>query len=307
LNEPADFVYTDREALGALADAIVRLRQPLLLGRMPEDSPTIEALRTASRGRAIVVVRPQASCPFITLDESWQSPEGHLSSRRRSDYRRAKRRAERDGEVRAEVLAPASDQLDELLKIAYDIEARSWKGEAGTALACDPLRGGHLRRFADWAAKAGTLRIGLLWIGHQPVAMQIATEEAGRWWLLKIGFDPAWADCSPGTLLLGETIRHAVRQKLSAYEFLGTVEPWTQVWTQEEHRCVSLRLYPFGLRGAAAFAADTVTVARRRSTAALQRWRGRFRGAAARADGDASPPASSETTAADADERPTSG
>ena len=80
--------------------------------------------------------------------------------------------------------------------------------------------------------------------------MQIATEEAGRWWLLKIGFDPAWADCSPGTLLLSETVRYAARQRLKTYEFLGTVEPWTQIWTQNERRCVSVRVYPQSIRGA---------------------------------------------------------
>jgi CelD/BcsL family acetyltransferase involved in cellulose biosynthesis len=264
LNEPADFVFTDRASLDALIEGLLWLRRPLLLGRLPAKSPTIDAVRRACRGRAVVVVRPQASCPFIPLDESWLTPESHLSSRRRSDYRRALRRAERHGDVRAEVLIPDPEHLDGLLQIAFDIEARSWKGTAGTALACDPLRGGHLRQFADWASRAGTLRIALLWIGREPIAMQIATEEAGRWWLLKIGFDPAWSDCSPGTLLLAETLRHAVRQQLTSYEFLGTVENWTQVWTDHEHECVSVRVYPFGLRGAAALAADAFEIARRR-------------------------------------------
>jgi len=273
LNEPADFVFTDRASFDALVDGMLRLRRPLLLGRLPAQSPTIEALRRACRGRAVVVVRPQASCPFIPLDESWLTPENHLSSRRRSDFRRALRRAERHGDVRAEVLTPAPEHLDGLLQIAFDIEARSWKGAAGTALACDPLRGGHLRQFAHWASRAGTLRIALLWIGREPIAMQIATEEAGRWWLLKIGFDPAWSDCSPGTLLLAETLRHAVRQQLTSYEFLGTVENWTQVWTDHEHECVSVRVYPFNLNGAALLATDAFAIARRRiSQSRLCHW-----------------------------------
>jgi CelD/BcsL family acetyltransferase involved in cellulose biosynthesis len=265
LNEPADFIYTDREALLALIESLVRLRQPLLLNRIPADSPTIAMLQDAAHGRAIVAIRPQASCPFIPLDESWSVPESHFSSRRRSDYRRALRRAERHGDVRAEVISPTPANLDSLLQTAYEIEARSWKGAAGTALACDPLRGGHLRQFAAWAAKSGTLRIALLWIGRQPVAMQIATEESGRWWLLKIGFDPAWSDCSPGNLLLAETVRHAVRQQLITYEFLGTAESWTHVWTARERQCVSVRVYPFGLRGAAVLAADALRIAGQRA------------------------------------------
>ena len=78
--------------------------------------------------------------------------------------------------------------------------------------------------------------------------MQVAVEQAGRWWLLKIGFDPAWSQCSPGILLLAETLRYAAAAGLAGYEFLGTVEPWTQVWTQAERQCVALRIYPRGLR-----------------------------------------------------------
>jgi CelD/BcsL family acetyltransferase involved in cellulose biosynthesis len=280
LNEPADFVYADRNALAALVEGILRSRRPLLLNRIPAHSPTIEALRRAARGRAVVAVRPQASCPFIPLDETWSTPESHFSSRRRSDFRRAMRRAERHGTVRGEVIVPTIENLDRLLKIAFDIEARSWKGAAGTALACDPIRGNHLRQFAHWATKAGTLRIALLWIGREPVAMQIATEESGRWWLLKIGFDPAWSDCSAGNLLLGETVRYAVRQQLATYEFLGTAETWTKVWTPHERQCVSVRVYPFGLRGAAVLAADAVQIALRHLADRRKSWRERRRGPA---------------------------
>ncbi len=256
LNEPADFIYSDQDALAALIKRVVRLNRPLLLGRLSANSPTIDLLRIACRGRALVVVRPQASCPFVPLDESWLEPESHLSSGRRSDFRRAQRRAEKRGEVRSEIYAPQPDEVDELLTTAFEIEARSWKGAAGTALASDALRGGHLRRFAHWASRAGTLRIALLTIGDQPAAMQIATEESGRLWLLKIGFDPAFGDCSPGILLLAETLRYAAARKLRSYEFLGTDEAWIRVWTEQRRECVSVRVYQFGLRVAAALASD---------------------------------------------------
>jgi CelD/BcsL family acetyltransferase involved in cellulose biosynthesis len=264
LNEPADFVFTDREALSALIARIIKLRRPLFLGRLPAESPTIGEFERACRGKALVWVRPQAPCPFIALDKSWLEPESHLSSKRRSDYRRALRRAEKHGAVHAELLAPRSEEVDPLLDIAFDIEARSWKGAAGTALVQDPLRGGFLRDFAHRASAAGTLRIALLRIGEVAAAMQVAVEEGGRWWLLKIGFDPALAQCSPGVLPLAETLRHATRGGLESYEFLGTVEPWTQVWTEQERQCVSVRVYPFGLGGMAALAGDAARAMVRR-------------------------------------------
>jgi CelD/BcsL family acetyltransferase involved in cellulose biosynthesis len=264
LNEPGDLIFADHEALSELIEQVVRLRRPLLLGRLPSDSPTIQRLKQACRRRALVIVRPQASCPYIPLDESWLEPESHLSSRRRSDYRRALRRAEKRGTVRAEVLTPQPEEVEELLDIAFEIEARSWKGAAGTALANDPNRGRFIREFSEWASHRGRLRICLLRIGDELAAMQVAVEQAARLSLLKIGFDPVLADCSPGILLLAESLRYAARQRLASFEFLGTVEPWTRVWTEHERACVAVRVYPFGLRGAAALLADSASALGRR-------------------------------------------
>jgi CelD/BcsL family acetyltransferase involved in cellulose biosynthesis len=250
LNEPGDFAFADHEALTAVVRGSIRFGRPILLGRLPAESPTIDVFRRLAKGRGIVRVRPRASCPYIPLDESWREPESHLSSRRRSDFRRARRRAEEQGDVKAEVLAPGPDQIDSLLNTAFAIEARSWKGAAGTALANDPIRGQALRKFADWASRAGLLRICLLRIGETYAAMQIAAEQNNAFWLLKIGFDPAFANCSPGNLLLAESLRYSAAKGLGSLEFLGTVEPWTLVWTQHERKCVSLRYYPFNPSGA---------------------------------------------------------
>ncbi len=286
LNEPADFTFTDRKVLAALIDGILRLRRPLLLCRIPAESPTIELLRRASRGRAVVVVRPQASCPYIPLDETWSKPESHLSSRRRSDFRRAFAAPSNGAKFERRSSLPRRSYSMVCCKSRSTLRPVRGKGPRERRVACDPLRGGHLRRFAQWACKAGTLRIALLSVGGQPIAMQIATEEAGRWWLLKIGFDPAWSDCSPGTLLLCETLRHAVRQQLALYEFLGTVESWTQVWTLHERQCVSVRVYPLGLHGAAALAADGIEIAGRKVKRAWQSWRNRHRVAAPKENAD---------------------
>jgi len=45
LGEPMDLVATDAESLEHLCDALVRARRPLLLGRLPESSPVIAALK----------------------------------------------------------------------------------------------------------------------------------------------------------------------------------------------------------------------------------------------------------------------
>jgi proline dehydrogenase len=51
---------------------------------------------------------------------------------------------------------------------------------------------------------------------------------------------------------------------LRSFEFLGTAEDWTRVWTQRERQTVSLRFYPYSFFGATALAADACAAARRK-------------------------------------------
>jgi CelD/BcsL family acetyltransferase involved in cellulose biosynthesis len=264
LGEPTDFQYADRTAASELAQALVRLRRPIVIARMWRDSPMVEALGAAYRGRGVVVTRERPGCPYISLDVGWADPLRKLKARRRSDLRRARRRAEAIGATEARIEAPDPRELAAgLLSEALRIEASGWKGRTGTAVARDPRQDVLYRRYAAAAAEAGILRLGFLRIEGRAVAMQVAAECDGRLWLLKVGYDPEVARCSPGSLLMVETIRYAVARELRSLEFLGAEEPWTAVWTEAARPCVALHAYPARPRGALALAAGGIGVAAR--------------------------------------------
>jgi CelD/BcsL family acetyltransferase involved in cellulose biosynthesis len=143
-----------------------------------------------------------------------------------------------------------------LLEEAYRIEAGSWKGRDGTALQIDKRLGEFYRKYATAMAERGELRVCFLRIGGQPAAMQIAVITGNRFWLLKIGYSDDYAKCSPGILLMVETIRAAASAGLRSYEFLGAAETWIRNWTPLEHACVSFRAYPLTIGGIAALARD---------------------------------------------------
>ena len=264
LYEPADLVYGDGASLNRLLCGLRKSGHPFVLGRVSVESPTIAAVRQVFARRGIVAIRKQRSYPYIALDESWRQPEQNLSSRRRSDLRRALKRAEEVGEVTSEVVAPDVRELDGLLDRAFEIEARSWKGVAGTALARDKLRAAFFRRYAHEACQAGMLRLAWLRMGDKLVAMQIAVEHRRRLWLLKIGYDEQFARCSPGSLLTARTIQYAAEQELEGYEFLGISSPWTEMWTEQERHFVAIRVYPFTARGLLALAVDGLVAVRQR-------------------------------------------
>jgi len=256
LYEPVDLLWRDGEALGRLADALARLRVPLLLRRVPAASPSPRALEAAYGRRAITAVRPQPALPVLELATCSQGAEAVLNRGRRSDLRRARRLAGELGEVEFQLLSPAPADASRLLSVALDVEARGWKGRAGTALAQDATRLPFYRRYTLERAAAGALRLAFLRIDGRPVAMQIAVEHANSLWLLKIGYDEAFARCSPGQLLLAEVIRLSATGGLHSIEFLGSAAPWTREWTRVERPCVAAAFYPLRPRSALPLAHD---------------------------------------------------
>jgi len=271
LREPTDLLFSDPVALQSLANALVKLGSPLFLDRIPADSPTVAAIQEAYRGRGLVLLRSAQPYPRILLHQGWRKPESQLNSGRRSDLRRAVRTAEKIGPVSYQILSPTPSQLGPILEEALEVEAANWKGGEGSAIARDKLRGQFYRHYAASASAAGTLRLCFLRVGSKAVAMQFALECARGFWLLKIGYREEFARCSPGMLLIAETIRYAASKDLVSYEFLGNADNWTRIWTQDEIQTVTIRAYPFRIRGIAALAADAFQSALRRFEVAVKR------------------------------------
>lgn len=253
--EPSDLLAGSPDALAALVERVADTKRPLLLERVPAESATIPALREAAGRSGVFRQGETAGHPVIKLDERWAEPGGGLSSSRRSSLRRSRRRAEKMGEIRVEHLKPGAEELSPLLDTAFAVEARSWKSSNGTALFQVPAMAAFFRRFAAEHAARGTLRLDLLHIAGQAVAMQIGIEWRQRIWLFKIGYNDAYADASPGQLLLGESVAEAARAGLEAYELLGSRSKWTDVWTQDVRPCTRIAIYPASRQGALSLAA----------------------------------------------------
>lgn len=266
LFEPGDLLCARADDADPIAAALCGLHHPVSLDRISADSPLVPALRRAMGERpGWLSVRPAMPCPMIALDSSWRDPESRFNARRRSDFRRAARRAEAMGRVTFETLAPTADEFDALFDEAIAVELKSWKRDAGSAIAVDGQRETFFRRFFRSAAADGNFRLSFLRIDGKAVAMQLALLWSGRYWLFKIGHDERFGKCSPGTLLMLHMIGWAAEQGLESFELLGEAEAWiTRFWTQEQRACVHVRTYPYTLPGLFAIAADALIWLRRR-------------------------------------------
>ncbi len=264
LSSPADFMYSDPDALDMLCAGLARSATALFLDRVHVDSPTLAALRRAYRGRGVLLGFPAPAAPWISLEPPASAPERLFSAHRRKALRHARNRAARLGEIRAQVLSPTPAELPPLLDEFYRVEASGWKGRLGTALAKDPHWGPLVRRYAADAAEQGVLRLGVLRIGGRVAAMDLGIELGRRLWSLKFGYDEAFAHCYPGNLITLEMVRYAYERGLGAYELMGVHAGYKSRWTRSARPCQSVLVYPVVPRSLTAMLADFAYLVRRR-------------------------------------------
>lgn len=258
--EPVDALCRDVAAAEALADKMARLSRPLRLDRVPAGSPFLPALAAAMKGRGLIVTRPAKGSPTMAFAPGETDPERRFNPGRRSDFRRAHRRAEALGEVAFEMHAPAPDQFGPLFDQAVAVEQRGWKGEAGSALGRDSVKARFFQEFLYRASHERRCRVAFMRIDGRAVAMQLGVEFQRRYWLFKIGFDQAFARCSPGNLLMLHAMGDAMGRGLLGVELLGEVEPWIiETWTQDAIDCLRVQTYPFNLRGLATLLAEAAS------------------------------------------------
>lgn len=256
LYEPSGFGYRDAAALTDLCRAVIRSGRPVVLQRISTDDPLLPAFKTAARGRGQLLQFEATGAPFVAISGDWEQYLQTLSSRRRQDYRRARRGLEKLGKVTVDIQSPTVATVDAGLAEAMQVEAASWKGRNGTAMLTNPRLSAFFRLLAQRLAGQGQLRLCFLRLDGVPVAMQIGVVYAERWWVLKIGYDERWAEHSPGIQLMWDVLREAFLRRLKTFEMLGSAELWLTIWAREQRAYRTLAFYPYNIRGTVALGAD---------------------------------------------------
>lgn len=249
LYEPSGLLYDTPHTLDLLLRAIATAGRPVLLSRIPTHSHITSRLRSVVRGPSVMLLKPGAGTLAVPISIRWSEFLERTSSRHRSDLRRARRRAEASGNVTFRINRPRPDQVAGMLAELVRIESTGWKTRHGSSLHQRHALRRFFLNYATRAAQRARIQFGFLDVSGQPIASQLAVEYADRLWLLKIGYDDAWRRCSPGALLLAETLRDAFDRKLKSYEFLGIDEPWLHRWPTETTGFSTAACYPRTLLG----------------------------------------------------------
>lgn len=121
-------------------------------------------------------------------------------SKMRKEWRRQRRRLLERGPLEHRI-ATTPTETGALLDVFLALEAKGWKGHAGTAAAQNPGMLGFMRDAVVALARAGQARIDVLRTDGQPVAATVTLFSKDEGWLWKIAFDEDFARFSPGVQL----------------------------------------------------------------------------------------------------------
>ena len=183
-------------------DAAPWARTLLHVPRLTENGPLHRALvQTAQTrgGEAEVVHREERA-----LLESTSSPEEYWESavraKKRKELRRQANRLAELGIVHLRRWQPG-DAIDPWIDAFLALEARGWKGRAGSALASHSETQAWFRAILAGAAAAGRLDMRALDLDDRPLAMLINFLCPPGGFSFKTAFDEDYARFSPGVLL----------------------------------------------------------------------------------------------------------
>lgn len=179
----------------------------------PEESAESVFIRGAETRRLCTGLWTAPGMPYLPIEGSWESYIATLSRKFRKTLRHRARHLRRLGSPEFEVYTDESD-VSKMLPIGLEVEKRSWKGRVGSAIACDPVLTSFYTRIAEMAARKGWLRITLLRVGDRYAAFDFSLKYDNRWFCLKLGCDPEFAQCSVGHLMAEHILKRCHEERV---------------------------------------------------------------------------------------------
>ena len=135
-----------------------------------------------------------------------------VSPKRRKDLERNRRRLEKVGTVEHKVFK-TGDGLRSAIESFLALEARGWKGENGTALACHQNTAEFARQAFNDGANSDSRRADVLFLNGIPIAVNLTIIAGKTGFTAKCAYDENYSSYSPGLLLEVEFLRQYLAEK----------------------------------------------------------------------------------------------
>lgn len=261
LYEPSGWLYSSPAALDELTSAVLQMRAPLLLQRIPAASHMTSRILDLTRGRGLTIVRTTSPSLGVDIHSSWDVFLSRMSRRALNSVSKSIASAEAAlGPSCVEELEPRPRDVGQLLEMFSELERSGWKGRQGSSIGQRADLTAFFHEYCNRAAERGRLRVTRVIFGSRVAAAEIAVDVYGRRWGLKIAYRDELAPYLPGLQVVHASVRAAFERKLDAYEFLGGAEGWQRRWQPAERQYRLIVVYPWSVSGLAGACRDVAGV-----------------------------------------------
>jgi CelD/BcsL family acetyltransferase involved in cellulose biosynthesis len=216
----------------------------LQLAQLPADGPTmVGSRRLIGHTRWPIGEWKGDESPYVAFptdgEEIYERAIGH---KHRANVSRLLRRLLERQTVELE-LVTRTGALQAALADGLRLEASGWKTNAGTAIVSQPSVERFYRCVAARFAMAGQLQLTFLKSGDQRIAFAYGIRRGSVFYMLKCGYDPAFARFAPMHVLCHLLFRNKGGRDLSVVDFLGRNDEWKRRWTHRTKRHVWLYVF----------------------------------------------------------------
>jgi CelD/BcsL family acetyltransferase involved in cellulose biosynthesis len=208
--------------------------------------PRVTDLLARLRGPGVrLELREESGYYRMPLPATYEAYLAHVfPGGRGKKLRRYERKAEREGLVLTDATAQT---LDAHLSALQDFVAARW----GEAAYRSPAARERQRALLAGGFPLGMTHLNALWDGERPVGATVGFVDAARgvYYALLSGYDPDYADTSPGMLLNVAAVRYAIEAGLTMFDWGHGAQSYKQDFCPEAPiffgRAKAVRLRPY--------------------------------------------------------------
>ena len=188
------------------------------LCNLPEESLSYRVLPSIFKRAGLrVEVNQEDVAPHVHLPPRYESYLGQIDKKQRHEIRRKQRRAERELAVDFK-LVQSMDELQEAMDAFLRLQRMSRPDKESFMT---PQMERFFRIMAGRMLEAGRLHLSFLSLNGERAAALMAFEYKKELLLYNSGYDTErWAGYSPGWVLLGYVIQHAIARGIEVFDFL---------------------------------------------------------------------------------------
>lgn len=194
----------DRAAVARVMPAFLQairstpgLPRVLSLTSLDAEAASFNALRSALAER-------QGACLELHAEQRPMAERNNIGKQSGERRKKMRQHWRRLGALGATAVAIVTDpaELATTLEMFLQLELRSWKGAAGTALLCSDADATFARRLIANIAARGEAAIQTLRVGERIIAAQVLMFSGRVCYTWKTAYDAEFAKFSPGVLLI---------------------------------------------------------------------------------------------------------